>query len=146
MASGFVEDAQLPRHVSGLWIGEAVPDASLAQEIPVNPIRWAASFTRPDVFGATAPSFFGAGYFDDAGDLENSPLLFYVLQGVWNPADGSVRFTKSYSAGELQGLVLDYNGTLALDTEDGQPIISGSWVNSSGGSFGTFAARLEEAS
>jgi len=134
----------VPQHVSGLWIGQAVPDASLA-DVPVNPIRWSATLTRPDVFPG-APSFFGAGYFDDAADVENSPVLFYTLRGVWDPEQGTVEFDKVYETEKISSdFAIKYEGRVDLATPDGQPTVTGSWTNAVMGTFGTFAARLEEA-
>jgi gamma-glutamylcyclotransferase (GGCT)/AIG2-like uncharacterized protein YtfP len=71
----------VPRHVSGLWLGEALPHASLMNDVPTNPIRWALSLCAQ----GAALSAFGAGFFDDSGDVPGQPVLLYVLSGSWEP-------------------------------------------------------------
>ena len=72
--------------------------------------------------------------------------MFFTLKGRWNRADGTVEFEKIYDAELVPaslGLKVEYKGTLGADDE-GQPILTGTWLNSLEGTFGAFAARLEE--
>eukprot|EP00854_Cymbomonas_tetramitiformis_P027534 gene27534-33966_t len=62
-----------PMHLSGLWIGEAIPDEEFQHCVPTNPIKW--SLTLSPSQGEV--SAFGAGYFDDAADVPGQPVLFY---------------------------------------------------------------------
>ena len=81
--------------VSGLYLGESRPTAELAGEpwfVPNNPIKWVLA-EHPGAAAATATaggggggaaagggtaaelhSIFGAGFFDDAGDFDDSPV------------------------------------------------------------------------
>jgi hypothetical protein len=69
-------------YISGLWLGQAVPDVSLADfMIPTNPIRWSLALLQQAPGGV--PSAFGMGYFDDSGDIPNKPLLYFTLRGDW---------------------------------------------------------------
>ena len=54
-----------------------------------NPIRWALSLC-----GGAAVSAFGAGYFDDAGDVPGQPVLHYGLRGEFRAGDGAVELVK----------------------------------------------------
>ena len=54
-----------------------------------NPIRWSLSLG-----GGGGLSAFGAGYFDDAGDVPGTPVLFFALQGRFRPEDASLELTK----------------------------------------------------
>eukprot|EP00281_Chroomonas_sp_CCMP1168_P022025 CAMPEP_0206232296 /NCGR_PEP_ID=MMETSP0047_2-20121206/11336_1 /ASSEMBLY_ACC=CAM_ASM_000192 /TAXON_ID=195065 /ORGANISM="Chroomonas mesostigmatica_cf, Strain CCMP1168" /LENGTH=145 /DNA_ID=CAMNT_0053656015 /DNA_START=98 /DNA_END=535 /DNA_ORIENTATION=+ len=128
-------------HYSGLWLGEAHPDPSFS-DVPVNPIKWALSLC-PDPSGG-AISAFGAGYFDDAGDIPGQPVLFYTLQGTFDQAAKKVTLTKIYSSRVVpEELQVVYVGALA-DGPDGQPTLSGTWANAMEGTRGVFACRLEE--
>ena len=55
--------------------------------------RWSLS-----LLSGSAVSAFGAGYFDDAGDVPGQPVLMFVLRGRWDGAasDGAVELTKTY--------------------------------------------------
>eukprot|EP00306_Pavlova_sp_CCMP459_P021313 CAMPEP_0185554680 /NCGR_PEP_ID=MMETSP1381-20130426/42044_1 /TAXON_ID=298111 /ORGANISM="Pavlova sp., Strain CCMP459" /LENGTH=165 /DNA_ID=CAMNT_0028167915 /DNA_START=14 /DNA_END=512 /DNA_ORIENTATION=- len=145
------------RHYSGLWLGSAVPAEAFAQEVAVNPIQWSASLLAPSppehsgagsstaapLPTASTPSFFGAGFFDDAGDIPGSPVLFYTLRGIWNPETNAVDFEKRYDASKVsEDLVVQYSGKLSPSGVDGQPVISGTWVNKLEGVYGTFDAGL----
>jgi len=96
------------RHVSGLWLGQAVPDESFRDEVAVNPIKWSCSLVEGDEI-----SLFGSGYFDDAGDIPGSPVahasiqsceyqscftfiqvLFFSLNGCWDTDTNAVEFEK----------------------------------------------------
>lgn len=80
-----------PRHVSGLWLGEAVPAEEFA-DVPRNPIAWSLTLLQP-----AAVTAFGCGYFDDAADVPGQPVLFYLLRGSWDEDKGVVRLTKEYT-------------------------------------------------
>ena len=69
--------------LSGLWIGESNPDEELADFfIPVNPIRWCATFFRTN--DNNQWKVFGSGYFNDSADIPDQPLLFFSLNGRGN--------------------------------------------------------------
>jgi len=128
------------RHISGLWLGEAVPDTAFATEVAVNPIKWSLSLVE----GQGPVSVFGGGYFDDAGDIPGCPVLFFHLAGQWNVEAGTVEFDKIYDASKVPtDLKVAYKGKLSLDGE-GQPFLSGKWENVAEGTYGVFGARLEE--
>lgn len=107
--------------------------------MPVNPIKWALS-----ICPGPAPSIFGAGYFDDAGDIPNSPVLFYVLKGEFNGQDRSVKITKTYENRNIpEDLKVEYEGKMQMGA-DGQPTMTGTWKNVAEGTSGFFGCRLEE--
>ena len=153
--AGSADPAQRPRHVSGLWRGEAVPAAALADsvrlrtpprappwlhaaltwhslallrygaQVPVNPIVWSLTLLHPSTVSA-----FGAGFFEDAGDVPGEPVLMYTLRGEWQPGDagggggaggasseadgGAVRLVKEYTSPSLFGVgpTVRYDGRL----------------------------------
>mmetsp|Transcript_9060 Transcript_9060/g.17721 ORF Transcript_9060/g.17721 Transcript_9060/m.17721 type:complete len:150 (-) Transcript_9060:98-547(-) len=126
-------------HYSGLWIGEAQPAPGQEGDVPVNPIKWALS-----ICPGPYPSIFGAGFFDDAADVPNAPVLFYVLKGEYDPADRSVKITKTYENRNIpEALKVEYAGKLQ-EGADGQPAMTGTWTNAAEGTSGFFACRLEE--
>jgi len=129
------------RHISGLWIGEAVPNAEFAADIPPNPIKWACSLLSSAPKGA---SIVGAGFFDDAADVPGQPILFYTLKGDYDPGDGSVVITKTYDSKVVAAHIsVTYRGRVSFQ-ESGTPCMSGTWVNNAEGSHGTFGCALEE--
>lgn len=150
-------DASAPLHVSGLWLGEAAPHPSLAgAAVPTNPIRWALSLSRR-AHGSAGPTAFGAGFFDDAGDVPGSPVLLFVLSGSWEapaaaaagaadgtaPGDyGTVRLTKSYHHAALMGQAVEYEGRLGKGP-DGEWLLTGAWTNAGEGTHGAFACCRE---
>ena len=68
-------------HISGLWVGESIPDISLAEFwIPNNPIVWSLSI----LIAGNKGIIFGGGYFDDAGDLPGQPILLFSLFGSFD--------------------------------------------------------------
>ena len=90
-------------------------------------------------------SVFGSGFFDDSGDVPGQPVLFYSLRGHFNRENRSLEIEKIYDQTHIsKDLNVIYEGFLKLDTEDGQPIVFGKWVNNGEETSGTFAARLEE--
>lgn len=94
---------------------------------------------------ANTPTLFGAGFFDDAGDVPGSPLLYYTLRGQWDPLINAVRFTKHYESSKVPAeLTVEYVGQLQPRGPDGQPVLTGTWTNMFEGTSGTFACRLEE--
>lgn len=89
----------------------------------MNPITWSLTLLHH-----AAISAFGAGYFDDAGDVPGTTVLMYTLRGEWQPAEpsaaggagggsvdgGTVRLEKQYTAPELFGIgpIVRYDGRL----------------------------------
>ncbi|KAJ1620609.1 hypothetical protein T492DRAFT_1076900 [Pavlovales sp. CCMP2436] len=152
MASGSVQRVG-PAHVSGLWIGEAVPSPEFSMDTPSNPIRWSLTLLQPtgplpaDPASAPTtgvPSVFGAGYFDDSGDIPGSPVLFFTLRGHWRPLSNDLEFVKTYDAQEVTAdLTILYRAKLAAGP-DGQWVLTGTWRNQLEGTHGSFACRLEE--
>jgi hypothetical protein len=81
--------------MSGMFMGMADPDESLAPfMIPSNPISWTlnAVCAKEDAPAAAGEgggggasnktgAVFGAGLFDDAGDVSGHPVLFFALFG-----------------------------------------------------------------
>lgn len=130
-------EAEDPKvHISGLWLGEAAPDASLEPfAIPTNPIRWTLA-TLAD--GAA----FGSGYFDDSGDVPGRPLLFYTLSG--GRTGDEVQLVKCYESAAGAGPV-PYRGRVTRDGARGEWSMAGDWRNDAAGSFGQFRCRLEGA-
>lgn len=39
---------------------------------------------------------FGAGFFDDSGDIPNQPVLFFSLSGLWDKRSNTLSLTKMY--------------------------------------------------
>lgn len=65
-------------------------------------------------------------------------------QGTFDPSTFEVKLSKTYDSPNVsRDLSVEYEGRLQ-EGPDGQPALTGTWVNAAGGSFGTFAARLEE--
>lgn len=139
VAGGSGPGAAQRRHVSGLWMGSAVPSADFEHEVATNPIQWSLSLLEANT---ASPSAFGAGFFDDAGDVPGSPVLIFTLVGAWDPRSNRVEITKRYQ-GLSDDLKILYKGRLS-DGPDGQPVLSGTWRNALEGTHGTFACRLEE--
>lgn len=151
-------------HVSGLWLGHAVPSPDLADFlIPTNPIRWALTL-QP-----SSGRCFGAGYFDDSGDVPGKPVLFFTMDGT--VAADQLRLTKRYEeveSGQTDGIEVLYEGRLvdgpggsdaapassssgagagsaatAPRADGGACWLQGTWRNEHGGSYGSFACRKE---
>ena len=104
-------DSLPPRHFSGLWLGEARPAQGMEHEVPVNPIKWSLTLCP----AAAGPSAFGAGFFDDAGDIPGQPVLFFVLKGEFVPETSSVKITKEYCNRNIpEALKVEYDGKLQV--------------------------------
>jgi len=129
-----------PQNVSGLWVGEAVPHPSLADQwIATNPIKWALSIIPTDNF----PNVFGAGFFNDAADIPDQPVIFYTLKGMINPRSGKVLLSKIYEASlYTEGYEVKYDGQLIQ--KEGIWIMKGTWVNEKGESHGSFGCALQK--
>ena len=128
---------------AGLWIGEAVPDPAFADDVPTNPIVWALTYRRsppPEM-----PHFWGAGYFDDAGDIPGSPVLFYTLQGGTGSTRTPDGFVKRYSAPVPAELSVNYTEikTTGVEGPGGGVALVGQWANPLEGCFGNFGAQLQ---
>ena len=136
------------RHLSGLWLGAAVPHPSLADSVPTNPIKWALSLLHPEP--GVPVTAFGAGFFDDAADIPGEPVLLFTLSGTWEPGAGGeaaagagvVTLQKQYT-GAAAGRAVDYEGRLTRES-DGAWVLKGTWRNEAEGTFGSFAARREQ--
>lgn len=119
--------------LSGMWIGEAIPDEELTEfYLPVNPIRWCATLYRTN---ESIWKFFGCGYFNDSADIPNQPLLFYSLEGQGTLEDMTLikRYTTTDYSVEYRGKFVEY--------EKNSYEFVGRWTNSLAGSFGSFVAK-----
>eukprot|EP00414_Alexandrium_minutum_P006863 CAMPEP_0113821344 /NCGR_PEP_ID=MMETSP0328-20130328/1691_1 /TAXON_ID=39455 /ORGANISM="Alexandrium minutum" /LENGTH=190 /DNA_ID=CAMNT_0000789275 /DNA_START=99 /DNA_END=672 /DNA_ORIENTATION=+ /assembly_acc=CAM_ASM_000350 len=117
---------------------ESVPSAGFA-DVPANPIEWTLTLQ------SRKPTLFGAGYFDDAGDIPGQPLLLFMLNGTFDPDTGAIEMEKVYDPTKVDpgiGLVVRYQGKLTL--QSGRPTLTGTWMNSLEGTSGTFACALED--
>ena len=103
-------------HLSGLWLGEAVPSEDLKEEfIPNNPITWSLTLLQAKAGGSGGPSAFGGGFFDDCGDVPGSPVLLYTLSGSWEPQTGAVKLTKKYCSHAVpEELAVSYEGHVSV--------------------------------
>ena len=63
---------------SGVWVGESYPGPEFQASVPANPITWALAVETDAVAGV--PRVYGAGFFDDAGDVPGMPCLFFKLK------------------------------------------------------------------
>ena len=137
------------RHISGLWLGESVPAPEHAHVVASNPINFSLTLLEPEATPpghppSAAPSLYGSGFFDDAGDIANSPVLFFLLRGSWEPSSGAVRFVKTYEHAKVSSdLRVTYEGRVRASPSE-QPTMTGTWRNELEGTHGTFACRLEE--
>ena len=133
--------ASWPSNLAGVWIGESRPDESLQHDTPVNPINWSLALV-PDQ-PANGPSAFGAGFFSDAGDIPDSPVLTFTIMGKWDAVTGAVSLTKSYTNRNIpEELKVEYTGQLHREPDD-RVSIKGKWANALEGTFGVFACLLE---
>lgn len=119
--------------LSGMWIGEATPDEELADFfIPVNPIRWCATVFRKN---NNIWKLFGSGYFNDAADIPNQPLLFFSLEGEGTLDD--MKIIKKYTTTDY---IVEYRGKF-IRTENDNYEFQGRWANTLAGSYGSFVAK-----
>ncbi|KAH3763166.1 fatty-acid-coa ligase FadD [Pelomyxa schiedti] len=161
-------DAAEKRHFSGLWLGQAAPDPSLeAFFIATNPIRWSLSIVddraalsvpqlRERARGGSSSSsssggssgpgglVFGCGFFDDAADVPNQPLLFFSLIGTFDRQTSTVCLIKEYED-KSAGYTVEYTGKIE-QAEDKSVWFRGSWNNPVAGSFGSFSCMQQAAS
>ena len=71
---------------------------------------------------------FGAGYFDDSGDIPDHPLLFFSLRGRLDTSRGLISLNKAYEHfPATEGFLVHYEG--AIFREEGQIWQRGSWIN-----------------
>jgi hypothetical protein len=120
---------------AGLYLGEAVPDASCAAMVPRNPIKWVVScieggrgsMAAGGVGQPPPQAMLGCGYFDDSGDFADSALLWFFLRGRCS-ADGTVKFDKVYEK-KTGGAAVNYSGRVVAAVDDGAETIQGSWEN-----------------
>jgi len=130
-------------HISGVWDGTAVPADELADFwIPSNPIDWSLSVVKPHPSVET-PCVFGAGYFNDSGDVPDRPVLFFSLFGKIDPASpNSVKIKKVYEKhDETVGFDVAYDAT--LEKVGNGYSLKGKWENKKAGSFGSFSCAHE---
>jgi len=142
-------------HVTGYWTGDSIPDKSQRSYIPTNPINWCLSIVlasgeedkesvkegkESDTMSIDPVKncpVFGSGYFSDAADVPDKPVLFYSLSGTWNREANELQLAKIYeSSEETEGYVIEYKGKLVKGEKVWK--IEGAWDNSKGGSKGTF--------
>lgn len=129
-----MEDRNSSLHHSGAWCGAATPAAELAPfGIPVNPCFWSLSVVT------AARVVFGAGYFDDAGDVPGRPLLRFLLAGTV-AEDGRVVFRKIYEPSVADAPLVHYEARVVV-ASDVETRLEGTWRNED--VFGTLGARLE---
>lgn len=70
--------------------------------------------------------------------------MFYSLRGSFDRETDEVKFRKIFDQNAIcKDFYVDYQGTLNLNTIDGQPSIEGKWSNYGEGTSGIFSARLE---
>ncbi|KNC55984.1 thioester reductase domain-containing protein [Thecamonas trahens ATCC 50062] len=125
--------------LAGLWIGEAVPHPELAPFfIPTNPVMWSMAVDK------RAGRVFGAGFFEDSGDVPGSPVLTFTLAGRVDAASGAVTVVKHYDASHeaTHGYDVEYTGAIEAGP-DGLSRFTGSWRNVKGGSYGEATAVLQ---
>ena len=94
---------------------------------------WSLTLLHPSAISA-----FGAGFFEDAGDVPGEPVLMYTLRGEWQPGDagssgagaggasladyGAVSLLKEYTSPSLFGVgpTVRYDGRLVRATAAGR--------------------------
>eukprot|EP00242_Pyramimonas_sp_CCMP2087_P011327 CAMPEP_0198218264 /NCGR_PEP_ID=MMETSP1445-20131203/68361_1 /TAXON_ID=36898 /ORGANISM="Pyramimonas sp., Strain CCMP2087" /LENGTH=156 /DNA_ID=CAMNT_0043895227 /DNA_START=226 /DNA_END=696 /DNA_ORIENTATION=- len=131
-----------PGQLSGLWLGEAKPDAALESEVPANPITWSLVLLPGSGVELSA---FGGGYFDDCGDVPGQPVLFFTLQGKFDVNSRTVSLVKQYHHPVPAELVVKYEAILSWPEEAGwRPTLKGSWRNEMEQTFGVFGCVLQE--
>ena len=171
--------AKASDRISGTWLGSAAPEfdqgvvvsADTSGTVAVNPISWALSIGSEAVTPG-GPRVFGAGFFDDAGDIPGNPLLFYILkdsnedqggeESMGATADAAAAaaaasasissgvetmpttMIKQYCAPVPRALRVLYTDLIIEhDVIKGTNIIKGRWSNLLEGTTGVFAAQHE---
>jgi hypothetical protein len=130
------------RAIAGMWIGESWPAPELLAidpSVPTNPIRW--SLALDPAATAPTPSAFGAGTFDDSGDIPGEPVIWFTLRGTFDALTRAVKLRKVYERPVPESEV-KYEGR--LHALNGAPEITGVWRNSTSGTNGTFSCTLQE--
>ncbi|EEH53522.1 uncharacterized protein MICPUCDRAFT_52354 [Micromonas pusilla CCMP1545] len=130
------------RAIAGIWIGESWPAPELLAidpSVPTNPIRW--SLALDPAASAPTPSAFGAGTFDDSGDIPGEPVIWFTLRGTFDALTRAVKLRKVYERPVPESEV-KYEGR--LHALNGAPEITGVWRNSTSGTNGTFSCTLQE--
>lgn len=75
-----------------------------------------------------------------SGDIPGQPVIWFTLRGTFDAATRAVVLTKTYERPVPEGTEVEYKGKLhALNSV---PEITGTWVNASGGTAGTFSCVL----
>lgn len=136
---------------AGLFVGALEPEGEFAEFIPTNPLLWALAVLTPEAAAAAGPGVprvFGGGFFSDAGDVADHPVLFFALES--SPEEDGERgaslppFRKTYEQlGAATDGAVAYSGC-ALEREEGSPEhlwLRGAWANEAAGTHGRFAAR-----
>ena len=113
-----------PRAFCRLVVGDAMPDDALADFcLPTNPIFACIAEWRQGLFGA--------GYFDDSGDVPGKPVLFYNVCGtVLDKEEGNFELLKRYES--VSNFNVLYKGNLHTG--------AGMWSNPNAASYGSWSA------
>jgi len=122
---------------AGLWTGDAHPGAEFEADTPTNPIKWCLAHRGAPAGGM--PAVFGVGFFDDSGDIPDSPVLFYTLRGT---ADDASHFTKVYEPPVPELMRVEYTDVVVKRAADGAASLEGKWRNTMELTSGTFTAAL----
>ena len=127
-------EVDIPLNVlSGIWIGEAIPDEELDEfYLPINPIRWCATLYRTN---DSIWKLFGCGYFNDSADIPDQPLLFYSLEGKGTLED--MTLIKKYTTTDYH---VEYRGKF-IEYDQNCYEFHGRWTNPLAGSYGSFIAK-----
>jgi hypothetical protein len=120
---------------SGLWTGECIPEEGQV-DVPHNPITWTIAKRSS---AGNEPKFFGAGYFDDAGDIPGQPILKYILREI---GDDSTTFQKVYCHPLPSDACVSYTN-VTFGVQDGTLSLKGQWLNLFEGTHGVFGACME---
>lgn len=142
MGPGGSESSSANRNqvVAGMWIGESWPSPELLAvdpTVPTNPIKWSLALDPSD---SSPVSAFGAGFFDDAGDIPGQPVVWFTLRGTFDAETRAVKLTKMYERPVPEGTEVEYTGK--LHALNGPPEITGTWRNQGAGTGGTFSCIL----
>jgi hypothetical protein len=82
---------------------------------------------------------FGAGYFEDSGDIQDHPILYFTLQGT--PDDsGNFKMTKVY---EHRPETIGYDIEYEFKQNENEESLEGTWINPKGQSFGNFTCKKQ---